>query len=117
MITSSDRCPDCGVGAGEFHRPGCDIEQCPYCGRQLIACGCKRTPPLDDRMPWTGVWPGVAECREFGWYSQLVPGTGWVPCRGDEPGAVEDLNRLQVMARWDRDRKRFVLGQEQEPGR
>jgi hypothetical protein len=65
MTTGSGRCPDCGVGPGEFHRSGCDTEQCPYCGRQLTSCGCRGTPPLDDRLPWTGLWPGVAECREF----------------------------------------------------
>jgi hypothetical protein len=109
MIIGSDPCPDCGAGAGEVHEPGCDIEQCPRCGGQLIACGCRRKPPLDARMPWTGLWPGVAECREFGWFARPVPGTGWVSCRADEPGAVEDLNRLQAMAKWDRSSKRFVL--------
>jgi hypothetical protein len=112
MTSSSDRCPDCDVGLGKFHKTGCDIDQCPYCGRQLISCRCRRTPPLDDRMPWMGVWPGVAECHEFGWFARLVPGKGWVPCKSDEPGAVADLNRLHMEARWDRGRKRFVLGQE-----
>ena len=78
MTSSSGRCPDCGVGPGEFHKTGCDIEQCPYCGWQLISCRCRRTPPLDDRMLWMGVWPGVAECHEFGWFARLVPGKGWV---------------------------------------
>ena len=75
----------------------------------LISCCCRRHPPLDDRMPWTGLWPGVAECREFGWYARLVKGQGWVACAAREPGATEDLNRLHVEARWDRARKRFVL--------
>lgn len=114
MTTASNGCRDCGVGPGEFHKGDCDIEQCPYCGGQLVSCGCRGTPPLDDRMAWTGVWPGVAECREFGWYSRLVPGMGWVPCSADEQGAVEDLNRLHAEARWDRTEKRFVLGREEE---
>jgi hypothetical protein len=33
-------CGDCGVHAGGFHHLGCDLEQCPLCGRQLISCGC-----------------------------------------------------------------------------
>ena len=52
-------------------------------------------PPQDDRMPWTGLWPGVAECSEFGWYEAYSP---------DEPA----LNRLRREARWDREAKQFV---------
>lgn len=37
------RCHDCKVEGGGFHHPGCDMEQCPKCGGQLISCGC-----LDD---------------------------------------------------------------------
>lgn len=33
-------CGDCGVQEGEFHRPGCDMEICPFCAGQLIGCGC-----------------------------------------------------------------------------
>jgi hypothetical protein len=63
-------------------------------------------------MRWTGVWPGVAECRELSWYAKLVPGKGWSSCRADEPGAVEDLNRLRAEAIWDRTEKRFVRRRE-----
>ena len=80
MTHSSDACPDCGVGPGEFHKAGCDIEQCPYCGQQLISCRCRRTPPLDDHIPWSGVWPGVAECHEFGWFAARA-GQGSAPVR------------------------------------
>jgi hypothetical protein len=67
-------------------------------------------PVMDDRFPWTGVWPGISECREFGWYAKRVTGvTGWVSCGADEPGASEDLNRLSRDAVWDRYEKRFVL--------
>ena len=37
-----DRCHDCGCAAGEHHSPGCDWEQCPFCGMQLIGCRCSR---------------------------------------------------------------------------
>ena len=36
-------CGDCRVKKGQLHVVGCDIEQCPACGWQLITCGC-----LDD---------------------------------------------------------------------
>ncbi len=115
MNRDSDVCPDCGAGRGEFHEDGCDIEQCPYCGGQLISCDCDRRAPLDDRLQWAGTWPGVVECREFGWYAKLVPGRGWVPCGPGEPGAAEDLNRLHTEAVWDRAAKRFALRRRRRP--
>lgn len=33
-------CHDCGARPGHFHHPGCDVEECPVCGEQLISCGC-----------------------------------------------------------------------------
>ena len=33
-------CHDCGAMEGELHQFGCDMESCPYCGSQLISCGC-----------------------------------------------------------------------------
>jgi hypothetical protein len=112
MTTDNDNCPDCGVPPGNHHKVGCDIEQCPYCGGQLISYDCESMPPLDDRMSWAGVWPGVAKCREFGWYAKLVPGKGWLPCQADEPGAVADLNRLHGEAVWDRIEKSFIRRRE-----
>ena len=35
-----DRCGDCGVIRGGSHHPGCDLQRCPACGRQLMSCGC-----------------------------------------------------------------------------
>lgn len=37
-----ERCPDCGVQSGQFHHPGCDVEQCPVCREQIIDCECPR---------------------------------------------------------------------------
>ena len=40
MLLSEDRCPDCHCMVGQFHHFGCDMEECPHCGRQLIGYGC-----------------------------------------------------------------------------
>lgn len=32
-------CHDCGVEEGQLHVYNCDMERCPFCGRQLIGCG------------------------------------------------------------------------------
>lgn len=34
------KCHDCGVQEGQIHNPNCDMECCPFCGGQLLACGC-----------------------------------------------------------------------------
>ena len=106
-------CHDCGATPTELHQPGCDVEQCYECGSQLISCGCfcdHNWPEDDDRIKWTGIWPGVEECQEFGWYAKFSEGSGWVRCSADEPEATEDLNRLWAgRAIWDKERGRFIL--------
>jgi hypothetical protein len=105
---NSDNCPDCGVAPGKHHILDCDIEQCPECGTQLFTCSCPYEPTEADRLPWTGTWPGVKECQEYGWYSRRVS-CGWESCGPDDFGDVtEDLNRLRKEAVWDRATKRYV---------
>jgi len=36
-------CHDCGTLEGQLHKLGCDMESCPFCGGQLITCGCEYT--------------------------------------------------------------------------
>jgi hypothetical protein len=100
-------CHDCGVAPGFLHLAGCDVERCPVCGGQYISCDCDFF--AEERLPWAGIWPGVEECREFGWYSKMVPGKGWVRCEKEESGATEDLNRLAVEAKWNSKLGRYVL--------
>ncbi len=33
-------CPDCGAASGLLHVRGCDMEECPACAAQAIACEC-----------------------------------------------------------------------------
>ena len=44
-------CSDCGVRSGSYHHPGCDLEPCPRCGRQLISCGCLDEPDEEPDPP------------------------------------------------------------------
>src|SRR5438309_8531648 len=113
-MKTNRNCPGCGVAPGRFHAADCAEEQCPYCGYPFMECECDGLGPdvgcvpADDRLPWTGVSPEVAACRELGWFMKPVPGEGWVRCGAGEPGAKEDLIRLWGAARWDRDEKRFL---------
>lgn len=125
-------CPDCGVSPGGQHEDGCDVARCLFTGRQRLQCdgylphalqdvphigqpspGC--LVPVDcGRDIWTGLWPGEAECREYGWYSWFrAPEPGetygeWVRCDPDHPEAGPDLNRLVLECTWDRGARRWV---------
>jgi hypothetical protein len=77
-VSIDNECPDCHVSVGQRHERGCDIERCPYCGRQAITCFCEDSAngvPDNDRLPWTGDWTG--------WPSAVSSaGTaGWCPAR------------------------------------
>ena len=38
----ASECHDCAVITGQLHHVGCDMEQCPRCGIQLLGCDCTR---------------------------------------------------------------------------
>lgn len=40
IVSKWTECPECGAKKGEFHHPGCDWEECPFCHKQLICCSC-----------------------------------------------------------------------------
>ncbi len=42
------RCHDCGAKPGFYHHPGCDVEECPGCGGQLIGCECLASDEDED---------------------------------------------------------------------
>jgi TIR domain-containing protein len=35
-----EMCHDCSALPGEYHVPGCDVEECPVCGSQALGCRC-----------------------------------------------------------------------------
>lgn len=129
-IMIENKCGDCGVMPGELHVNGCDVERCSNCGGQSISCDCEEAETAfedsqDDsfsflvagksvirkRLKWTGCWPGEKECQEFGWYSRLFEGRGWVKCNKNDPGATGDLNRLVVDAEWNAEKGRYQIKQ------
>jgi len=59
------------------------------------------------RLPWTGEWPDADVCREIGIYNFWGPG-GLVYCSEDHPEAGEDLNRLHMLAVWDKVKRKMV---------
>lgn len=108
-------CPQCGAPTGELHDEGCSVELCATTGDQRIgACstitGCHADPRIDCRTAWTGLYPGAAECRAFGFYASGPP---YAECSADDVGAMEDINRLRRECRWDPSTLRFVRP---EPG-
>lgn len=106
-------CHDCHAKPGEPHDDGCDTARCLQTGGQRLACAKRHDHGRDI---WTGMWPGEAECREFGWFSRFTE-RGWERCAEDAPGAGPDLNRLRTgEAQWDRKVRRWVLPRARELG-
>lgn len=125
------RCSDCAAEPGEVHDVGCDVARCLTYGTQRIQCqpgarmvvrGILPNGGVDvdweedghdcGRDVWSGRWPGVAECEEFGWFAVFVPNgnPSWRPVPAGISGAVPDLNRLAVEATWDAEQRRWVRG-------
>jgi hypothetical protein len=99
-------CPDCAAKPGELHVAGCDVERCPVCGRQALSCGCDWSKEDEKRrIKWTGLWPGEAECEEYGLWCVGPP---WTPVPAGTPNAIHDLNRLYMSYKWDRQKQKFV---------
>lgn len=100
-----NNCPDCQTEPGQPHQEGCDVARCARTGTQRLQCDHD-----DCNTLWTGQWPGEAECIEYNWWAVFEPGTGWIQCTADTPGAGPDLNRLNhpAHAHWDPTAQRYV---------
>ena len=86
-------CHDCNAAPGTYHTDGCDTEWCPLCKGQRMCCDCP--VPDDERLPWTGVWPGSLESAELGLWCRWGR-TGWIRCTADHPDARTNLNDWAV---------------------
>jgi hypothetical protein len=70
------------------------VERCPHCGGQAL--GCEGFDPKDQRRePWTGKWPGEADCERLGFF-----------IGGDR--SLPDINRLFRGCDWNPDLQRWV---------
>jgi hypothetical protein len=93
-MSDKPSCQDCGVRPGQEHDDGCDTARCLVTGHQRLSCGrAHEAGDLDcGRDIWTGLWPGEAECIEYGWVTS---------------DGFPDLNRLAIMGRWNRQAQRW----------
>jgi len=89
------RCHDCHVKEGELHHFNCDMERCPFCGNQLITCGCYSELANEDgekffrvvkakgRIPWVQIpnlcrlcgeqWPEMFSVPSEEWKKYIIP--------------------------------------------
>lgn len=67
---ADNSCHDCAVTVGQLHVPGCDVEMCPRCHSQAIACHCNYFPG-DCEQSKRAIWewsknPTVENARRLG---------------------------------------------------
>ena len=100
------KCGGCGCKEGELHAEGCEHEECPTCGGQLMGCECP-DPAQGERRPFI-LWPIVcARCGAL-WPEQfMVSAQEWRQVVGLERQRVTlcrpcyDAIRAMVQAQGD----------------
>ena len=71
------KCHDCAVEEGQQHQPGCDWEECPFCGWQLISCDCcYRMLDIDENEEPT-YSPGLNDEQSEAW-EKLLKEKGYI---------------------------------------
>lgn len=105
-----ENCPDCNAGLNEFHGENCDVARCAVSGIQLFSCCVFDTSEIHEciNTTWSGYWPGIEECFEYGLFAWFCPNVGFIPCGPEHPEAICDLNRLIVRYRWDVEKQKRV---------
>ncbi len=74
-----ERCHDCGVERGGYHHPGCDVERCPACLQQAIACACPHGETESSHGDGGPPWVDVPAAIEITSRSILQhPGFDWI---------------------------------------
>lgn len=145
MTDLEARCPDCQVGIGQPHLGACDVARCLWSGLQRLQCfgefgemvqvlAAAGRQDLADQLQhylslddldhrcgdevWSGVWPGVADCRRLGLWviDGCSQGLGWIRAHRGDIGATESLNDLHSsFIRWDREAGRYVWASDARP--
>jgi hypothetical protein len=107
------KCHDCGVEPGQMHSPGCDMEMCAYCGRQLLSCNCVYDLNNFNQMPFRVQERINAEgptSTMWAVYEQEVAKLGGpLPWTG-ESGGAEACRKLGLWCYWGGDANPPMLG-------
>jgi hypothetical protein len=110
-------CHDCGAHIGHTHLDGCGVARCLRSGQQRLSCPGGYAGFRDcGQETWTGLWPGVAECRSLGWFSYWQPPPPgkqhgrFIACPADYPDAREDLTRLRTDGHWNAEAAQWEPG-------
>jgi Zn-finger nucleic acid-binding protein len=78
-IMDIKKCHDCGIIEGQIHEYGCDMEMCPFCGGQLIVCGCSyKILNIDVSEDSYAFENGLTDEQEIQWL-QILTQKGRIP--------------------------------------